>query len=551
MRALLFSCLAALPLLFAGISSANPAPTPLSGPLVTAIEKAAARLPAGGFVLSQVEHGQSSFQAFGAVAPAPDIPPEKIIFEIGSISKVFTALLLAETVQEHRAALTDPISKFLPADLQLDPAVAAITLEQLATHTSGLPRLPDNFAPADRLDPYADYTVDRLYAFLRAYHPAAPAPRPAAYSNLGFGLLGHILELIHGQPYARLLADRISTPLGLTDTVVTLSPDQAARFATPYSGSETVKPWQLGALAGAGAIRSTAADLAKFAQALLTPADTPLHAAWELIRQPRAPFGGGGARIGLAILMTERDGATIYDHSGGTGGFRADLELVPAAGRATILLLDNDVLEPAQLVAGALRPPPPADSTSRESVTLTAGQLAAFPGVYAIDARARFTAVLDALGQLRIRLTGQPFVPAYPLGHDRFFLKVVAAEYQFDRDPAGRVDRLTLHQNDHTVEARRTDEPPPHVIFLSPDKLSEYTGRFQLAPGVLFEVTARGDTLFVKLTGQPAFPVFCDASDHFVYDVVPAALTFERDATGAVTALILHQNGQNPRAPRL
>lgn len=276
--------------------------------------------------------------------------------------------------------------------------------------------------------------------------------------------------------------------------------------------------------------------------------DSPLAPAWALIREPQAVVAGDD-RIGLGIFLGQRDGQTFYNHGGGTGGFRTHLELNPASGRAVVLLINNDALDPAALLATARRPATP-PAAGRTEAPIDAGKLADYPGVYAIDGQGRFTALLDATGRLRVRLTGQPFLPAYPAGADRFFLKAVAADYQFGRDADGRVDSLTLHQNGRQIPARRTAEPVPTVLFLSADQLKAYTGTYQLAPQVVFEITARAGHLFAKLTGQPALPVFPDRADHFVYDVVDAALSFERDAGGTVTALVLHQNGLAQRAPR-
>ena len=529
------------------------APPPATAPLLPALEKAAANLPAGGFVLGEVAEGQITFASAGRPAPRDGVAPEKIIFEIGSITKVFTALLLAQTVLEGKAALSDPIAKHLPRDLALAPETAAITLGQLATHTSGLPRLPDNLKPAAPADPYADYSVPRLHDFLRAYQPAKPAPQPADYSNLGFGLLGHLLERIHGKSYATLMATRISGPLGLTDTTVDLSDEQRGRFAKPYSGSTEVPPWHLDSLVGAGALHSTAADLARFAQALLSGEDVTLKAAWDLVREPRALFGAGNVQIGLAILIMKRGEDIVYSHGGGTGGFRTHLELTPARQRATVLLLNNDAPDPAALIASARQPRDAAAKAAKDraETPMDAVTLKDYVGVYAIDTRSRFTVVIDEAGRLRARLTGQGFLPIFHAGADRFFARAVAAEFQFHRDATGAIASLTLHQNGNEVPAKRADTPPPTLRFLTAEQLKEFAGRFQLAPNLIFEVTPRGDTLLVKLTGQPALPVFCDTPDHFYYDVVPAALTFERDADGRVSAVTLHQNGHDQRAPRV
>jgi CubicO group peptidase (beta-lactamase class C family) len=529
------------------LAAAEP-PTPLH----EAMQQAAAGLRAGGFVLAESVHGEVHYATAGQPAPRAGVAPERIIFEIGSISKVFTSLLLAQTVIEGKAALKDPIAKFLPPDLALDPKVAAITLEQLASHTSGLPRLPDNLGTTVAADPYANYTVVRLYEFLRQHHPAVAPPQPVAYSNLGGGLLGHLLERIHGKSYATLLAERISGPLGLPDTVIALDAEQQTRFAVPYSGSVRVLPWDLGALQGAGGIHSTAADLAKFGQALLSPT-SPIHAAWELVCQPHADSGATGDKIGLAIFFATVDGVTFYNHAGGTGGFRSVIEVTPAAGRVVVLLLNNDAPEPVALVAATRGPKPAAAATadSREEVAITPAQLTEYPGVYVIAGPRRFTTVIDETGRMRIRLSGQPYLPVTHLGHDRFLNKTYSAEFQFGRDAAGKVNAVTLHQRGQEVPAHRTAEPAPVVLFLSPDKLQEYPGVYQLAPNVVFEITTRAGHVFAKLTGQGALPVFCDRPDHFVYDVVEAALTFERNDTGAITALVLDQNGRSPRAPRL
>jgi len=535
--------------------SAQPALSAKSAsPLQSEVERAAAALPAGGFVFAKISGGQVTFGSAGQPGPAPGLASEHLVFEIGSISKVFTALLLAEAVEEGRAKLDDPIRKFLPKSVALSSAAAAITLEQLATHTSGLPSLPDNFRPIEPMDPYANYTVDQLHAYLARYQPEKPGPQPASYSNVGFGLLGHLLEHLFGSSYADLVATRITGPLGMRDTAIDLTAEQTTRFAQPHSGGVTVRPWRLPTLPGAGALRSTASDMARFAEGLLSKEPTALTKAWTLICQPRASFGST-TRIGLAILIATRDGRTLYHHSGGTGGFRSYFELVPEADSATVLLLNNDGPEPAAVIASSHRPPEathPATRATRPENPLEPARLVEYPGVYAMDARMRFTVVLDEKGRLQARLKGQPFVPIYHHGSDRFFLRVVEAEYQFNRDAEKRIESLTLLQNGNEIVAARVAEEVPAVRFLPPEKLAEYVGHYQLSPTLVFDVTTRARHLFVKLTGQPSIPVFNDADDHFVYDVVPAVLTFERDpTTGRVKAVVLHQNGRDQRAARL
>jgi D-alanyl-D-alanine-carboxypeptidase/D-alanyl-D-alanine-endopeptidase len=518
--------------------------------LATLINRGVKDLPAGGVVAAEITPEAINYFSAGSFAPSAEIAPEKVLFEIGSITKVFTGLLLAHAVLEGKAALTDPISKYLPADLALRPSVAAITLEQLATHTSGLPRMPSNFAPANPADPFADYTVERMYAFLRDHDIAKPAPHLSDYSNLGLGLLGHLLGRIYDKPWQQLIREKITAPLGMNDTVVGLDADRQARFAVPYSGTQPIAPWHLDALEGAGALRSTAADMSRFAQALLTGKPETLKAAWDLIRQQRVKVGQDGG-IGLTVMTGGKDEKMFYHHGGATGGYRTHLEIVPGEKRAVVILVNNDTVSPGGL-ARRLRTPgeSAAPAVVREEQPITAEQLAEFPGVYELEPNRVLTFILDDAGKLRLRLTGQPFGQVFFAGADLFFARIVKAEFQFSRDGAGKIEAVTLLQNGNELRAKRTDKPTPKVFFPPAEKLREYAGRYQLAPGMLFEIAVRGATLAVKLTGQPTFPVHNDAPDHFVYDVVEAALTFERGPDGTVTGLILHQNG-NHSAPRL
>lgn len=531
---------------------ASDAPPPPAASLKTALENAAAKLPAGGIVSAEIDGANVSYSTFGKLAAPAGVAPERVLFEIGSITKFFTGLLLAQATLDGKVSLDDPITKYLPPDLSLHPNVAAITLRQLSTHTSGLPRLPDNLHPLVPADPYANYLEPQLYDFLGSFKPAKTPPQAADYSNLGAGLLGHLLERAYGVSYAELVRTKITDPLAMNDTTIALTDDQKARFAVPHSGSVAVLPWNLGVLSGAGALRSTAADLAKFAQALCDE-HSPIAAAWKIAREPRAPMGPRG-QIGLGIFISERDGRTVYSHGGGTGGFRSHLEFTPATRTALVVLLNNDDPDPAALAAAAHRPPTDASaakSAPTPEVAISADELRKFTGVYAIDARARFTVVLDEQGQLRIRLTGQAFLPVSYLGGDRFAAKAVAAQFQFARSADGKVTSVTLHQNGREIPASRTADAPV-VNFLPVEKLREYAGTYELVPGTVFEVGVgqRTTTLTVKLTGQPTFPVHNTKPDHFVYDIVDAALTFERGADGRVVAVVLHQNGADQRAPK-
>jgi CubicO group peptidase (beta-lactamase class C family) len=174
-------------------------------------------------------------------------------------------------------------------------------------------------------DPYARYSADRLYRALRG--ASGPVPAEYRYSNYGFGLLGQLLSRAAGRPYAELLAERVTGPLGLTETGIGVPPGHVA--ATGHRRGRPVPSWHLGALTGAGALRSTAADLARFLGANLAPEATPLRAAIETIQRP-----DGNGQTGLGWHIASPGGRPVLWHNGATGGFSAMLALDRDAGCA-------------------------------------------------------------------------------------------------------------------------------------------------------------------------------------------------------------------------
>jgi len=159
------------------------------------------------------------------------------IFEVGSVTKVFTSLLLADMAQRGQVALTDPVAKYLPAGVKMPERNGRqISLEDLATHTSGLPRLPSNLSPKDAANPYADYSVEQLYQFLSGYQLTRDIGPQYEYSNLGGGLLGHVLARRAGMDYEKVVRSRICEPLGMRSTSITLSDDMKTRFAVGHNG---------------------------------------------------------------------------------------------------------------------------------------------------------------------------------------------------------------------------------------------------------------------------------------------------------------------------
>ncbi|WP_165251509.1 serine hydrolase [Paludisphaera soli] len=231
------------------------------------------------------------------------VPDGSTVFEIGSITKVFTALLLAEAAGRGEVRLDQPVGELLPAGVRApDYRGEPITLAQLAQHASSLPRLPSGFLRTvkDWTNPYRDYGAGELHASLNRTRLAFPPGSGVKYSNLGAGLLGYALASRAGVSYEGLLAERVLRPLGLSDTGIEPSDDQEARLAKGHERGRPTSNWDLGSLAGAGALRSTVAEMLTFLEANLDPAGSPLEAPLRACHEPRPVAWRRRVRVGLA-----------------------------------------------------------------------------------------------------------------------------------------------------------------------------------------------------------------------------------------------------------
>ena len=291
-----------------------------------------------GLVTATIDSGRPSIAVYGHSGTDRPLDADTV-FEVGSITKVLTSLLLADMVLRGEVAMDDPAAKFLPTSVKMpDFEGAPITLLDLATYTSGLPRMPSNFEPANWGNPYIDYTAERLYDYLSNHKLGFRPGTHFEYSNLGFGLLGHILELCAGRSYEDLVVSRICGPLGMDDTRITLTNSMKQRLAQGHSADLAPESnWDFLALAGAGAFRSTANDLLKFLRMCLDPIDTPLEAALKMTlaeRRPRAEERD----VALGWFVSSQFGDELIWKSGGTGGYAVLIGYSTKTRRNRILL---------------------------------------------------------------------------------------------------------------------------------------------------------------------------------------------------------------------
>jgi serine-type D-Ala-D-Ala carboxypeptidase/endopeptidase len=374
------------------------------------------------------------------------------IFEIGSMTKVFTALALADMVQKGEVALTDPVAKLLPSGVKM-PARGGkvITLEDLATHTSGLPRLPSNLAPKDPSNPYADYTPVELYAFLSGYELTRDIGSHYEYSNLGGGLLGHVLAIRAGTDYETLVRSRILDPLGMKSTSVRLSEAATGRLAKGYDANlQPAANWDFSALAGAGALRSTANDLLTFLSAAIGLTKTPLSNAMAAMTSVRRKTESPNVEVALGWHISKIDGREIVWHNGGTGGYRSYMGYDPQR-RFGVVVLSN-ASTPAGVDDVGLHLLVP--SKQRQEMKLDEAVLERYVGSYQLAPQFVLTVTREG-DRLFVQATGQPKFEVFAYGERDFFYKVVDAQLTFESGADGQATRVILHQNGHDIPGER------------------------------------------------------------------------------------------------
>lgn len=445
---------AVLGLLPAGALLGLPAPaTALDTDPTTALLRARLADQGVGLLAVQVQGEQVDIVAQG-LAHADTAPAlrDDALFEIGSITKTFTALLLADAVVRGQLALTDAVQDVLPPGVPLvDAAGDAIRWIDLATHRSGLPRLPANMAPSTPADPYNEYREAELLAFLKGFKPVVARGARFEYSNLGVGLMGYALGRAARSDYPQQLTTRVLQPLGLTDAYLALPGRRFDRLATGHDAQRRpVAHWHLDVLAGAGALVMSGAALARYAQAAIGVVDSPLREAFALAEREHAPGLSAINPIGLAWNLAPLNGRRVLNHDGGTAGFSSSLWLDPARRRATAVLA-NAAVEVNDLALHLLDDSVPAKdfSTTRQpTIALSPEQLAPLAGVYALRPDLKLT--LSVRGdQLWAQASRQGAFPLFASAPRRFFAKLTPLQIEFDDAPTPAA--LTLQQGGQSL----------------------------------------------------------------------------------------------------
>jgi serine-type D-Ala-D-Ala carboxypeptidase/endopeptidase len=385
------------------------------------------------------------------------VPDGDTIYEFGSATKVLTGILLADAVVQGRVKLDQPAGDLLPSGVKM-PANGdrAITLQDLSTHVSGLPTIPDNMKFGNPNNPYADYLEKDLYAFLNKHKLARAPGTKYEYSNLGQGLLGHLLSLQAKSTYEDLVRNRIAVPLKMSSTRITIDKESRSRFAPGHmADGQPAANWDLPVLAGAGGVRTTVNDMLLFAAANLAPPQGKLGEAIEMawtIHQKPTKNGDPALGLGWHLAL---DGTRW--HNGQTGGYHSMILINRELQSSVILMTNTSTGEVDQLATDILRMISGAKVAPRKfqkAINVPAEALEKFVGSYELAPGVLFT-VKAMDGKLMIGLTGQPSYQVFARSETVWFYKVVDATITFQVDKNGKCDSLVLFQNGIKQTAKR------------------------------------------------------------------------------------------------
>jgi D-alanyl-D-alanine-carboxypeptidase/D-alanyl-D-alanine-endopeptidase len=459
--------------------------------------------------LSQSAQSLANYPA-GADAPDAGTP-----VALGDAAAALTGLLHADLASSGRVRLDDPIRRYLPDGVDcVDARVCDLTLQELATQTSGLPPLPTNLFPVDGANVWRDYRESDLLVFLANYRlPAAPLPRDSPLGNV---LLAWLLGRAHGEGYATALAERVTRPLGLGDT----------RLEGGAAGTLPTR------------VRSSVGDLSRLLRAMLRPAESPLRAALMLSRQQRDPRASWGLGWRIATVREDDqewplvwqsaqvDGAAVFV------GFRTDHQ------QAAVFAGSGDTsLAPlglALLKGGALPPLPATPVALAVDPAEYAGLYESSPGEQLL--------IRAASGGLSLQSSGRLSVGLKSLGPDLLAVDGAAVRLSFQRDASGRIDALRLSENGVIVPIRRLSTRVPNLqrsdIALSADKRRDYCGDYAVDADVVARLHC-GDALALQFSGTQRRELFAYAEDRFASRDGELELIARRSTDGQVNALTL------------
>ena len=524
-----------------------------------------------GIVVGIIDADGSRYYSYGVKSLESKEPVnEYSVFEIGSITKTFTGILLADMVIKGEVKLDDPLQNYLPAGITAPTRNGAtIKLVQMSNHTSSLPRMPDNFNPANPANPFADYSEKQVYDFLNTYKLTRDIGSEYEYSNYAAGLLGHVMATKKGVTYEKLMIDVIAKPLNLSDTRIALTPKMKTNLAMGHSEGVEVENWDLTSLAGAGAIRSNAVDMLKYVSANMGKAKTNLYPAMQLSHK-NSRVEGSSPMVGLGWHKTGSAELEIIWHNGGTGGYRTFTGFTKGGDKGVVVLSNSNasVDDIGMHLLNPTSPLKPIKNSIAIKIRKTIDTQGIEAGVKEYVEIKKDKADYYDFTEGQLNKLGNDYLnkgeiekaiavfnlnaEAYPQSSNVFYSRGEAFVKKGDKEKAIEDYKQSVELNpgnqrgiDRLKELGVSAGDVIKEIVVDTNTLESYVGQYQLAPGFILTVSREGTQLKAQATGQPEFPVFPKSKNVFYLKVVEAQLTFNQHSDGKVQSVTLHQAGQD------
>jgi serine-type D-Ala-D-Ala carboxypeptidase/endopeptidase len=515
-----------------------------------------------GIVVGTIDAEGRRVMASGKSREAIEVDGDSI-FNLGSVAKLFTATLLADMVERNEVSLDDPVEKFLPPSVRV-PAQNGrkITLLDLATHTSGLPSIPENASPRTDGQPgYVDYTERNLYEFLSGVVLTREIGSEYEYSNLGMGLLGFVLSRRAAASLDDLFSERIWRPLKMNSTGrrERLSRVRGQNLTVGhYSDGQEAPHWPLSAvLAGAGGYHSSAQDMLSFLGAQMGFIPSPLIQALQRSQQSFRKIDGSlGGEVGLGWGITRTADGLYLTHGGGVDGYNSFVGINLTSRRGVVVLANSSVNVSdigAAVLTGRLEMPVPGRRTAAQDLEVFTPDLSAwgaYEGVYEISPGYNVL-ISSEKTRLILQLPKQPRFEMRAQYEDTFVIEENGDEawVQFLRDEKGGVTALSIRQDQANATAKKIEEP--ETASISPHVYAAHAGLYEIGPGSNIVITRVGDRLVAQASGQAEVDIFPRSENEFFSKLDNSTISFLQDNEGRTTGLLWRYQGQEKSAKRV
>lgn len=483
-------------------------------------------------------------KAFGLANMELNVPMSPAnVFEIGSITKQFTAISILMLQEQGKLKIEDEITKYIPDYPTLGKK---ITIYQLLNHTSGIKSYTnmESFRTRARTDVTPKELIDVFKNEPLDFEPGTEF----RYNNSGYILLGHIIEIVSGDTYAHFLEKNIFKPLGMNassyGSMKNIMPNRASGYSDTESGFENADYLSLTIPYAAGSIMSSTSDLLKW-QIALNNNSLIKKETYEKAIHGSSLNDGTHISYGFGLEEGKISGSPSIQHGGGifgytTMGIYLPEEKIFVSGLTNCDCKDISGLT-ARIASIAIGKPFP---DKKDAIKLTEAEQKKWLGAYEFEGKViRFITLEN--GQLFSQREGSRILEIYPLSKSKFIFDGGNISYTFSEVNGKReVIFLTDGNSSVGIETDRVPQAAKTEIKLPKELLGKYVGNYELAPNVNIAVTVKEDQIFGQLTGQPAFEMFSEKEDNFFLKVVDAKLIFNKNADGTISGLTLYQNGQ-------